>query len=82
MSWAQPTPEFEVETLYLTPGISYPGLLKNIPHVWFLRLYSLIKNPQHDFPKMRGGQGPFGTFPKMNPFWEGDASLYPQMPLL
>ena len=35
--------------------LSYPGLFKNIPHVWFLRLYSLIKNPQHDFPKMRGG---------------------------
>ena len=31
-----------------------PGLFKNIPHVWFLRLYSLIKNPQIDFPKMRG----------------------------
>ena len=35
--------------------LSYPGLFKNIPHVWFLRLYSLIKNPQYDFPKMRGG---------------------------
>ena len=35
--------------------LSYPGLFKNIPHVWFLRLYSLMKNPQHDFPKMRGG---------------------------
>ena len=56
--------------------LSYPGLFKNIPHVWFLRLYSLIKNPQYDFPKMRGGgQRPFGTFPKIHPFWEGDASL-------
>ena len=35
--------------------LSYPGLFKNIPHVWFLRLYSFVKNPQHDFPKMRGG---------------------------
>ena len=35
--------------------LSYPGLFKNIPHVWFLRLYSLMKNLQHDFPKMRGG---------------------------
>ena len=34
------------------------------------------ENPQHDFPKMRGGgQQPFGTFPKIHPFWEGDASL-------
>ena len=34
------------------------------------------KNPQHDFPKMRGGgQRPFGTFPKIHPFWRGDASL-------
>ena len=33
----------------------YPGLFKNIPHVWFLRLYSLIKNSQYDFPKLRGG---------------------------
>ena len=50
--------------------LSYPGLFKNIPHVWFLRLYSLIKNSQHDFPKMRGGgQRPFGTFPKIHPFW-------------
>ena len=35
--------------------LSYPGLFKNIPHVWFLRLYSFLKNPQYDFPKMRGG---------------------------
>ena len=35
--------------------LSYPGLFKNIPHVWFLRLYSCLKNLQHDFPKMRGG---------------------------
>ena len=56
--------------------LSYPGLFKNIPHVWFLRLYSLIKNPQHDFPKMRGGgQRPFGTFPKIHPFWYPKASL-------
>ena len=29
------------------------------------------KNPQYDFPKMRGGGGqrPFGTFPKIHPFW-------------
>ena len=34
------------------------------------------KNLQYDFPKMRGGgQRPFGTFPKIHPFWEGDASL-------
>ena len=34
------------------------------------------KNPQHDFPKMRGGgQQPFGTFPKIHPFWWGQASL-------
>ncbi len=35
--------------------LSYPGLFKNIPHVWFLRLYSFLKNPQYDFPKMRWG---------------------------
>ena len=37
------------------------------------------KNPQHDFPKMRGGAGggqrPFGTFPKIHPFLKGQASL-------
>ena len=56
--------------------LSYPGLFKNIPHVWFLRLYSCLKNLQHDFPKMRGGgQRPFGTFPKIHPFWDGHASL-------
>ena len=32
--------------------LSYPGLFRNIPHVWFLRLYSLMKNPQYDFPKI------------------------------
>ena len=35
-------------------------------------------NPQHNFPKMRGrggGQRPFGTFPKIHPFWRGEASL-------
>ena len=34
------------------------------------------KRLQHDFPKMRGeGQRPFGTFPKIHPFWKGKASL-------
>ena len=57
--------------------LSYPGLFKNIPHIWFLRLYSFLKNLQYDFPKMRrgGGQRPFGTFPKIHPFWKGEASL-------
>ena len=27
------------------------------------------KKLQHKFPKMRGGQRPFGTFPKIHPFW-------------
>ena len=50
-----------------------------------LQIFAIIKgtsvmnfgqNPQHDFPKMReDGQRPFGTFPKIHPFWEGDASL-------
>ena len=30
------------------------------------------KKMQHNFPKMRGGgQRPFGTFPKIHPFWVG-----------
>ena len=29
----------------------------------------LSRNPQYNFPKMRGGQRPFGTFPKIHPFW-------------
>ena len=29
---------------------------------------------QHNFPKMRG-QRPFGTFPKIHPFWNGYVSL-------
>ena len=36
------------------------------------------KKLQHNFPKMRGGAGgqrPFGTFPKIHPFWKGNASL-------
>ena len=34
------------------------------------------KNPQHDLPKMRGGgQRPFGTLPKIHPFWKEEASL-------
>ena len=34
------------------------------------------KKAQHDFPKMRGGgQRPFGTFPKIHPFWLGHPSL-------
>ena len=50
-----------------------------------LQIYAIIrgtsvmnfkKNPQHDFPKMRGGgQRPFGTFAKIHPFWKGQASL-------
>ena len=52
---------------------------------FMLQTFAIIKgtsvmnfgtNPQHDFPKMRGGgQRPFGTFPKIHPFWRGDASL-------
>ena len=35
------------------------------------------ENPQHDFPKLRGGGGqrPFGTFPKIHLFLKGQASL-------
>ena len=34
------------------------------------------KKLQHNFPKMRGGgQRPFGTFPKIHPFWMCKASL-------
>ena len=35
----------------------------------------LPQNPQHDFPKMRGA-GPFGTFPKIHPFWWRHLSLF------
>ena len=35
----------------------------------------LSRNPQYDFPKMRGGQRPFGTFPKIHPFWWHHLSL-------
>ena len=35
------------------------------------------KKLQYNFPKMSGGGGqrPFGTFPKIHPFWKGKASL-------
>ena len=34
------------------------------------------KNLQYDFTKMRGGgQMPFGSFPKIHPFWRCGASL-------
>ena len=35
------------------------------------------KKAQYDFPKMRGGvdQRPFGTFPKIHPFWYSRPSL-------
>ena len=41
------------------------------------KLQFLSRNPQYDFPKMRGGGGkrPFGTFPKIHPFWSGRPSL-------
>ena len=36
----------------------------------------LSRNPQYDFPKMRGGgQRPFGTFPKIHQFWRRHPSL-------
>ena len=36
----------------------------------------LSRNPQYNFPKMRGGgQRPFGTFPKIHPFWSARPSL-------
>ena len=50
-----------------------------------LQIFAIIDNTsvmnfgkklQHDFPKMRGGdQRPFGTFPKIHPFWRCEASL-------
>ena len=35
------------------------------------------KKLQYNFPKMSGGGGqrPFGTIPKIHPFWKGKASL-------
>ena len=38
---------------------------------------AIIKKAQYDFPKMRGGgvQRPFGTFPKIHPFWKSRPSL-------
>ena len=30
---------------------------------------------------MGGGQRPFGTFPKIHPFWSGEASLTTRWPL-
>ena len=36
----------------------------------------LLRNPQHDFPKIRkGGSMQFGTFPKIHPFWCPHLSL-------
>ena len=36
----------------------------------------MSRNPQYDFPKMRGGgQRPFGTFPKIHQFWRRHPSL-------
>ena len=29
----------------------------------------LFRKSNSEFPKMRGGQRPFGTFPKIHPFW-------------
>ena len=50
-----------------------------------LQIFAIIDNTsvmnfrkklQHNFPKMSGGgQRPFGTFPKIHPFWKGNASL-------
>ena len=37
---------------------------------------NFVLNPQHDFPKMRGGgQRMFGAFPKIHRFLKGQASL-------
>ena len=42
----------------------------------------MSRNPQHDFPKMRGGgQRQFGTFPKIHPFWWRHLSLSLKSPL-
>ena len=35
----------------------------------------LSRNPQYNFPKMRGGQRLFGTFPRVHPFWRCEASI-------
>ena len=54
-------------------------------HKFILQIFAIIddtpvmnfgeKKLQYDFPKMRGGQRPFGTFPKIHPFWSCQASL-------
>ena len=37
---------------------------------------SMVKNLQHNFPKMRGGgQRPFRFFPKIHPIWRSHPSL-------
>ena len=39
------------------------------------------KKAQHNFPKRgRGGQRPFGIFPKIHPFWWAQASLREALP--
>ena len=35
----------------------------------------LSQIPQYDFPKMRGGQRPFRTFPKIHLFWYATSAL-------
>ena len=35
----------------------------------------LSRKAQYDFPKMRGGQRPFGTFQKIHQFWRRHPSL-------
>ena len=46
-------------------GISY--YLALIPPSIYAKI-SIIKNLHYNFPKMRGGQLPFGMFPKNHPY--------------
>ena len=53
-------------------GSDMPSALGLVAIIDDTSVMNFRKNLQHNFPKMRGGgQRPFGTFPKIHPFWKG-----------
>ena len=51
-------------------------MLQIFPPLTVLFEHKIENNLQYDFPELRGGdQRPFGTFPKIHPFWCGRPSL-------
>ena len=80
-SWSTQQGDSKKVTLYLTAGIIIfdtlvPRAFQKYTTCMVFKAVQLFKKSAIWFSENEGGgQRPFGTFPKIHPFWSGEASL-------